>query len=132
MILSGGTDDRPLSGKGVVPFISPESLEVQFRLPHRGMISGMLIPKGVTVITGLQSSSELKTLPYSICHNLSALNFICSDFAYAFYGSIFSNIILKFIPLPRWGISWEKYYIKCAKSWNIQQGTWRWSRVCCH
>lgn len=62
IILSGGTDDRALSGNGVVPFISPASLEVQFRLPHRGIISGMLIPRGVTVITGLKCISGLQTL----------------------------------------------------------------------
>ena len=35
-----------------VPFTSPASMERTFRLPHYGDISGMAIPKGVTLIAG--------------------------------------------------------------------------------
>ena len=47
-----GADDRPLHGDVVVPFGAPESLRVTLRLPHQGEISGMGIPKGVTLIIG--------------------------------------------------------------------------------
>ncbi|CAN0498033.1 unnamed protein product, partial [Ectocarpus sp. 8 AP-2014] len=33
-------------------FRSPESLRREFRLPHRGVVKGMLVPRGVTVIVG--------------------------------------------------------------------------------
>ena len=35
-----------------VPFQSPKSLEAEFHLPHAGIVRGMLIPVGVTIITG--------------------------------------------------------------------------------
>jgi len=47
-----GVDDRPLDGPGVVPFKSPDSLRVELELPHAGKITGMGIPKGVTLIVG--------------------------------------------------------------------------------
>lgn len=46
-----GSDDRPMA-RGAVPFASPESLRREFRLPHRGVVKGMLVPRGVTVIVG--------------------------------------------------------------------------------
>ena len=45
-----GVDDRPLPDG--IPLQSPESLRVEFTCPHRGRISGMGIPAGVTVIVG--------------------------------------------------------------------------------
>ncbi|GAB3290285.1 ABC-ATPase domain-containing protein [Parasphingorhabdus pacifica] len=45
-----GIDDRPLEGG--VTFTSPESLRVQMRVPHRGTISGMGVPEGITLIVG--------------------------------------------------------------------------------
>ncbi|CAM9996485.1 unnamed protein product, partial [Ectocarpus sp. 12 AP-2014] len=49
----GGSDDRPMEiSRGAVPFRSPESLRREFRLPHRGVVKGMLVPRGVTVIVG--------------------------------------------------------------------------------
>lgn len=48
-----GSDDRPMeAAKGAIPFESPESLRREFRLPHRGVVRGMLVPRGVTVIVG--------------------------------------------------------------------------------
>jgi predicted ABC-class ATPase len=47
-----GVDDRPLEGPEVVPFRSPESLRVRLELPHAGVVSGMGIPKGVTLVVG--------------------------------------------------------------------------------
>lgn len=48
-----GSDDRPMeAARGAVPFESPVSLRREFRLPHRGVVKGMLVPRGVTVIVG--------------------------------------------------------------------------------
>ncbi|AAM23346.1 putative ABC-class ATPase [Caldanaerobacter subterraneus subsp. tengcongensis MB4] len=47
-----GVSDKPLKGKNVVPFKSPESLRVKVTLPNRGEITGMGIPQGVTLIVG--------------------------------------------------------------------------------
>lgn len=45
-----GVSQRPM--KKAVPFASPESMEVTWNLPHKGMIQGMGIKKGVTLIVG--------------------------------------------------------------------------------
>lgn len=45
-----GVSQRPM--KGAVPFASPKSMEVTMELPYKGKISGMGIPKGVTLIVG--------------------------------------------------------------------------------
>lgn len=45
-----GISDRPLRGKGVVPFRSPESLEITVPVPHREPLRGMGIKRGVTLI----------------------------------------------------------------------------------
>ncbi|MFO7871295.1 MAG: ABC-ATPase domain-containing protein [Kiritimatiellia bacterium] len=47
-----GVDERPLKGKTVVPFESPESLAVTIDIPHAGRVTGMGIPEGVTLIAG--------------------------------------------------------------------------------
>ncbi len=47
-----GASDRPLSGKGVVSFTSPDELEVELKAPNRGVVRGMGVPEGVTVIIG--------------------------------------------------------------------------------
>ncbi len=47
-----GVDDRPLADKQAVPFTSPESLSVTLPLPHAGKVTGMGIPRGVTLIAG--------------------------------------------------------------------------------
>lgn len=41
---------RPM--KNSIPFVSPESLRVSMELPHRGTITGMGIPCGITLIVG--------------------------------------------------------------------------------
>jgi predicted ABC-class ATPase len=46
-----GIDDRPFTG-AAVPFSSPASLRVNIVLPHTGSVSGMGIPRGVTLIVG--------------------------------------------------------------------------------
>ena len=45
-----GISSRPM--KGSIPFVSPESLRVTMDLPHKGKISGMGIPEGITLIVG--------------------------------------------------------------------------------
>ena len=46
-----GIDDRPLE-ENVVAFVSPKSMSRTFTLPNRGDVSGMAIPRGVTLIVG--------------------------------------------------------------------------------
>lgn len=45
-----GVSQRPL--KNSIPFKSPNSLEVEIKLPNKGLIKGMGIKKGVTLIVG--------------------------------------------------------------------------------
>ncbi len=45
-----GISPHPL--KDAVPFVSPASLEVTMSLPHKGSLTGMGIPKGITLIVG--------------------------------------------------------------------------------
>ena len=45
-----GVSEKPM--KGAVPFRSPESLKVTMKLPNRGEMSGMGIPKGITLFVG--------------------------------------------------------------------------------
>ncbi|KAJ3300302.1 hypothetical protein HK104_002121 [Borealophlyctis nickersoniae] len=47
-----GASDLPMRGGNLIPFVSPASLEKSFKLPNRGLIKGMGIPKGVTLIAG--------------------------------------------------------------------------------
>lgn len=45
-----GVSQRPL--RGAIPFQSPPSLRVGFRVPHAGEVWGMGLPQGLTLITG--------------------------------------------------------------------------------
>lgn len=47
-----GTSDQPLREKTSVAFVTPENLKVEFELPHAGLVSGMGIKKGVSLIVG--------------------------------------------------------------------------------
>ncbi len=49
---ASGIDSRPLSKVKVVPFESPASMKVSVELPNRGLITGMGIQEGVTLIVG--------------------------------------------------------------------------------
>jgi predicted ABC-class ATPase len=49
---ASGIDPRPLGEGRVVAFESPERLRIKVELPNRGIITGMGIPKGVTLIVG--------------------------------------------------------------------------------
>ena len=45
-----GIDDRPL--QDAIPFQSPESLTVEIDTPNRGTVTGMGIPRGITLVVG--------------------------------------------------------------------------------
>lgn len=45
-----GVSQKPL--KDSIPFKSPKTLEVEFDLPNRGLVKGMGVKKGITVIVG--------------------------------------------------------------------------------
>lgn len=45
-----GVSDKPMEGS--VPFVSPKAMERTFLLPHRGEITGMAVPEGITLIVG--------------------------------------------------------------------------------
>jgi predicted ABC-class ATPase len=49
---ASGVDERPMTGRQVVPFRSPPSLLQEFELPNSGNIHGMGISEGITLITG--------------------------------------------------------------------------------
>jgi predicted ABC-class ATPase len=49
---ASGVDPQPLNRGQVVDFRAPESLRVAVDLPNHGLLSGMGIPKGVTLIVG--------------------------------------------------------------------------------
>ena len=62
-----GVDDRPLTQ--AVPFESPESLRVEMEVPNRGVITGMGVPEGITLIVGggfHGKSTLLRALEYGI------------------------------------------------------------------
>src|SRR5919202_242821 len=46
-----GASDRPLRD-GAVPFESPKEFRVEVELPNRGVVSGMGVPEGVTLVAG--------------------------------------------------------------------------------
>lgn len=45
-----GVSDKPM--EQAVPFTSPASMEITLKLPNRGLVRGMGIPKGVTLFVG--------------------------------------------------------------------------------
>jgi predicted ABC-class ATPase len=47
-----GIDDRPLVDDVVVPFRAPDSLSVTLQAPNAGAVTGMGIPRGITLIVG--------------------------------------------------------------------------------
>ncbi|MEM1347045.1 MAG: ABC-ATPase domain-containing protein [Myxococcota bacterium] len=49
---SSGVDDRPMDARDAVPFTSPESLRVTLEAPHAGPVTGMGIPRGITLVVG--------------------------------------------------------------------------------
>ncbi|MCI8951338.1 MAG: ABC-ATPase domain-containing protein [Lachnospiraceae bacterium] len=67
-----GVSSRPM--KNGVPFVSPESLKVTFDLPHKGTLSGMGIPEGITLIVGggyHGKSTLLKALELGVYNHIA-------------------------------------------------------------
>ena len=68
-----GISDRPLL-KGAIPFKSPDSFEIEFLLPNHGLIKGMGIPRGITLIVGggyHGKSTLLKALEMGVYNHIS-------------------------------------------------------------
>lgn len=66
-----GISQRPM--RDAVPFASPESMEVEMELPHKGKITGMGIPEGITLIVGggyHGKSTLLKALEQGIYNHI--------------------------------------------------------------
>lgn len=69
---SSGVDFTPLA-KEAIPFQSPPSLEVEFNCPNSGLIKGMGIPAGITLIVGggyHGKSTLLKALEVGIYNHI--------------------------------------------------------------
>ncbi|MDA0841141.1 MAG: ABC-ATPase domain-containing protein [Planctomycetota bacterium] len=49
---AGGRSDKPLHAEHLRSFESPEHLALEFELPGLGIVKGLGIPQGVTVVTG--------------------------------------------------------------------------------
>jgi len=49
---ASGNSDAPMDAQQAIKFQSPPSLQRQFALPHRGTVTGMAIPQGITLIVG--------------------------------------------------------------------------------
>ncbi|HIS25967.1 MAG TPA: ABC-ATPase domain-containing protein [Candidatus Pullilachnospira intestinigallinarum] len=67
-----GVSPRPM--KGAVPFLSPASLEVTLTLPHKGELTGMGIPRGITLIVGggyHGKSTLLKALELGVYNHIA-------------------------------------------------------------
>ncbi len=67
-----GVDDRPLTAQAI-PFAAPESLTRTTRLPNAGELSGLAIPRGVTLIVGggfHGKSTLLHALEYGIYEHI--------------------------------------------------------------
>lgn len=67
-----GISGRPM--KNAVAFHSPESMRVELKLPHRGIISGMGIKKGITLIVGggyHGKSTLLKALELGVYNHIA-------------------------------------------------------------
>ena len=67
-----GVSDRPM--KQAVAFQSPKSMEVTLKLPHHGNLTGMGIPKGITLIVGggyHGKSTLLKALELGVYNHIA-------------------------------------------------------------
>lgn len=47
-----GVNDQPMDRERAVAFRSPPELEAEFNLPHAGVVTGMGVPEGVTLLVG--------------------------------------------------------------------------------
>ena len=80
-----GVDSRPLTGK-VVPFESPESLRTEIDVPNKGVLTGMGIPQGVTLIVGggyHGKSTLLNALELGVYNHIpgDGREYVITDFA---------------------------------------------------
>ena len=69
---ASGVSQKPM--EGAVPFRSPRELAVTLDLPHRGKITGMGIPKGITLIVGggyHGKSTLLKALEVGVYNHIA-------------------------------------------------------------
>ncbi len=67
-----GVSERPM--KQAVPFQSPETMEIELKLPNRGNIKGMGIPRGITLIVGggyHGKSTLLKALELGVYNHIA-------------------------------------------------------------
>lgn len=67
-----GISDRPM--KNAVSFVSPKSMEVTLHLPHHGNLTGMGIPKGITLVVGggyHGKSTLLKALELGVYNHIA-------------------------------------------------------------
>ena len=67
-----GISQRPM--KNAVKFQSPASMEVEMKLPYAGLVKGMGIPKGITLIVGggyHGKSTLLKALEHGIYNHIA-------------------------------------------------------------
>lgn len=69
-----GVDDRPLAEDEAVAFRSPAGLRVTLDAPNRGAVSGMGIPRGITLIVGggyHGKSTLLRAIEYGIYDHIA-------------------------------------------------------------
>jgi len=68
-----GIDPRPMDRNRAVAFSSPESFKITVDLPNRGKVTGMGIPKGITLIVGggyHGKSTVLKALEQGVYNHI--------------------------------------------------------------
>jgi predicted ABC-class ATPase len=68
-----GINDQPLRGEAVIPFRTPPSFKVSISVPHGNPITGMAIPRGVTLIVGggyHGKSTLLKAIERGVYHHI--------------------------------------------------------------
>ena len=67
-----GVSPLPLTNKAI-PFVSPDTLKMDVELPNKGQITGMGIPRGITLITGGEhhgKSTLLKAIELGIYNHI--------------------------------------------------------------
>ena len=68
-----GVDMAPMPSEKAIKFRAPEKLKVEIKLPNKGIITGMGIPKGVTLIVGggyHGKSTLLEAIQYGIYNHI--------------------------------------------------------------
>ncbi|WP_198019415.1 ABC-ATPase domain-containing protein [Crocosphaera subtropica] len=80
---TSGVDPRPLE-RDAIPFQSPNALEIAFNTPNKGLIKGLGIPQGITLIVGggyHGKSTLLKAIELGIYNHIpgDGREFVISD-----------------------------------------------------